>query len=39
MPVFKKQRDDHQKSLETITSLHSQLEETLADLEKQVGSY
>ncbi|XP_063612017.1 nucleoprotein TPR-like, partial [Penaeus indicus] len=35
VPVFKKQRDDHQKSLETITSLHSQLEETLADLEKQ----
>lgn len=35
VPVLKKQREDHQKSLETITSLHNQLEETLVEMEKQ----
>ncbi|XP_045130805.1 nucleoprotein TPR-like [Portunus trituberculatus] len=35
VPVLKKQREDHQKSLETITALQTQLEEALVDIEKQ----
>nr|XP_045610228.1 nucleoprotein TPR-like [Procambarus clarkii] len=35
VPVLKKQRDDHQKSLETITTLHAQLDDALGELEKQ----
>ncbi|KAG7160494.1 Nucleoprotein TPR-like [Homarus americanus] len=35
VPVLKKQRDDHQRSLETITSLHAQLDEALVELEKR----
>ncbi|KAK3887381.1 hypothetical protein Pcinc_008498 [Petrolisthes cinctipes] len=35
VPVIKKQREDHQRSLETITSLQTQLQETIEDREKQ----
>ncbi|XP_071529693.1 uncharacterized protein [Panulirus ornatus] len=35
VPVLKKQREDHQRSLETISSLHAQLENTLIEMEKQ----
>ncbi|KAK7072171.1 hypothetical protein SK128_026556, partial [Halocaridina rubra] len=35
VPIFKKQREDHHKALDTINTLHVQLEEALAQVEKQ----
>ncbi|XP_066988708.1 nucleoprotein TPR-like [Macrobrachium rosenbergii] len=35
VPVFKKHREEHQKALETINSLHAQLESCLSQTEKQ----